>query len=252
MNRGCIHIGTSGWHYPHWVGQFYPRTLSSDHFLPYYAQHLTTVEINNTFYRLPTPQILVGWLTKTPKDFLFTCKASRFITHMKKLKDPKPSIKQFFETVKILKEKLGPILFQLPPRWKINVPRLEEFLKILPKTFSYAFEFRDGSWLDKRIYQLLTNHNAAFCLYNLAGKWSPEIVTADFVYIRLHGPGDPYKGRYSETMLRSWANKCLHWANMGKNVYCFFDNDEQAYAITNALSLKKQITTQQQASNPTP
>jgi uncharacterized protein YecE (DUF72 family) len=245
MNRGSIHIGTSGWHYPHWVGPFYPRTLSDDHFLSYYAQHLATVEINNTFYRLPTPQTLDAWLTKTPKDFLFTCKASRFITHMKKLKDPKESIERFFETVTILKDKLGPILFQLPPHWKINATRLEEFLKVLPKDFSYAFEFRDESWFDERIYQLLTVHNSAFCLYNLADQWSPEIMTANFVYIRLHGPEDPYKGRYPVTMLRSWTNKCLHWAKTGKDVYCYFDNDEQAYAVTNALCLKYQVTAHQ-------
>jgi len=209
-----------------------------------------TVEINNTFYHLPSASTLENWLAQTPKGFLFSCKGSRFITHMKKLKDPQESIERFFVTAKILQEKLGPILFQLPPRWRMNAPRLEDFLKALPKDFSYAFEFRDESWFDERIYQLLTVHNAAFCLYNLAGRWSPEILTADFVYIRLHGPGDPYIGRYSETMLRSWANKCLHWANTGKNVYCFFDNDEQAYAITNALSLKKQITTQQRTSKP--
>jgi len=209
-----------------------------------------TVEINNTFYHLPSASTLENWLAQTPKGFLFSCKGSRFITHMKKLKDPQESIERFFVTAKILQEKLGPILFQLPPRWRMNAPRLEDFLKALPKDFSYAFEFRDESWFDERIYQLLTVHNAAFCLYNLAGRWSPEILTADFVYIRLHGPGDPYIGRYSETMLRSWENKCLHWANTGKNVYCFFDNDEQAYAITNALSLKKQITTQQRTSKP--
>lgn len=241
MNRGCIHIGTSGWHYPHWVGPFYPRTLSSDHFLSYYAQHLTTVEINNTFYRLPTVSTLENWLAQTPKDFLFTCKGSRFITHMKKLKDPKESIERFFETINLLKNKLGPILFQLPPHWRMNAPRLEEFLKTLPKTFRYAFEFRDESWFDEQIYQLLTVHNAAYCLYNLAGKGSPEIVTSNFVYMRLHGPGDPYKGRYNDITLRRWAKKLVGLAHNGKDVYCYFDNDEKGFAVINALTLKSMI-----------
>jgi len=241
MKKGHIYIGTSGWHYPSWVGPFYPSEMPAKEFLPYYASHFTTVEINNTFYHLPSASTLENWLAQTPKGFLFTCKCSRFITHMKKLKDPKESIGRFFVTAKVLQEKLGPILFQLPPHWKINARRLEEFLKALPKDFSYTFEFRDESWFDERIYHLLTANNAAFCLYNLAGNWSPEIITADFVYIRLHGPGDSYKGRYPRTRLRSWANKCLHWAKSGKDVYCYFDNDEQGFAPINALALNNLI-----------
>lgn len=241
MKKGNIYIGTSGWHYPHWIGPFYPPGMPTKEFLSYYAQHLTTVEINNTFYHLPTVSTLENWLEQTPKDFLFSCKSSRFITHMKKLKDPKPSIKRFFETVNILKEKLGPILFQLPPHWKINASRLEEFLKALPKDFSYAFEFRDESWFDERIYHLLTANNAAFCLYNLAGKWSPEIVTANFAYIRLHGPQGPYQGQYDRPMIRTWANKCQKWAQSGKDVYCYFDNDENGYAPINALALQRKV-----------
>jgi len=236
-----IHIGTSGWHYPSWVGPFYPPGMPTKEFLPFYASHLSTVEINNTFYRLPSASTLENWLAETPQNFLFACKASRFITHMKKLKDPKESIERFFETVKTLKEKLGPILFQLPPHWRLNVPRLEEFLNTLPTTFRYAFEFRDESWFDERIFQLLTVHNAAFCLYNLADKWSTEIVTADFIYIRLHGPEGPYQGQYDKSMLRTWGNKCRMWAKAGKDVYCYFDNDEQGFAPINALTLNNMI-----------
>ena len=226
--------------------------MLSKEFLPYYASYFTTVEINNTFYRLPTPQTLDSWLTKTPKNFLFTCKASRFITHMKKLKDPEKSTQRFFECMTLLQKKLGPILFQLPPHWRMNAPRLGEFLKALPKNFSYAFEFRDGSWFDERIYQLLTVHNAAFCLYDLAGMRSPEIVTANFAYIRLHGPGDPYKGRYDDATLRRWAKKLVCWSHNGKDVYCYFDNDDKGFAATNALSLQKQITTHHRNCNLTP
>jgi len=241
MNRGRIYIGTSGWHYPHWVGPFYPEHMPSEEFLSYYARHFETVEVNNTFYHLPSPQTLTSWHDETPKDFLFACKASRFITHMKKLKDPEQSITRFFENIQVLRKKLGPILFQLPPRWTMNVTRLETFLKALPKKYRYVFEFRDESWFAQPIYDVLTKHNAAFCLYNLAGRWTPEVVTADFIYIRLHGPKDAYQGRYPQKVLSHWANKCLYWAKSGKDVYCYFDNDENGYAPINALALQRKV-----------
>ena len=238
---GRIYIGTSGWHYPSWVGPFYPAGIPTKEFLSYYARHFTTVEINNTFYHLPSASTLENWLAETPKDFLFACKSSRFITHMKKLKDPKHSIKRFFGTAKILQEKLGPILFQLPPRWRMNVPRLEGFLKALPKSFRYAFEFRDESWFAQPVYDVLSKYGSAFCLYHLAGRWSPESITTDYVYIRLHGPGEAYQGKYHGHTLRAWANKCRTWAQSGKDVYCYFDNDEKGFATTNALALKSMI-----------
>lgn len=240
-NMGRIYIGTSGWHYPHWVGPFYPSGMASEDFLKCYARHLSTVEINNTFYHLPTPHTLREWKKETPKHFLFTCKGSRFITHMKKLKDPENSIARFLETVTALNHKLGPILFQLPPRWRVNVLRLEEFLKALPKPFRYAFEFRDESWFTQPVYDVLTHYNGAFCLYHLAGRWSPEIVTTDFVYVRLHGPGEAYQGRYQDQTLRVWANKCQKWSLSGKDVYCYFDNDQDGYAPINALALQKKL-----------
>ena len=215
--------------------------MTSEEFLPFYARHLSTVEINNTFYHLPSRHTLREWEKQTPKHFLFACKGSRFITHMKKLKDPEQSIKRFFETLTVLKPKLGPILFQLPPRWRMNVPRLEEFLKTLPKPFRYAFEFRDASWFAQPVYDPLIEHNAAFCLYHLAGRWSPEIVTTDYVYVRLHGPDEAYQGKYHDQTLRAWANKCQKWAQSGKDVYCYFDNDEKGYAPINALALQKKV-----------
>ena len=239
MKPGRIHIGTSGWHYNHWIGPFYPKHTPSAEFLGIYTQHFHTVEINNTFYQLPSHDTLIDWRKGTPKQFLFACKASRFITHMKKLKDPEPSIKRFLETIQVLGNKLGPILFQLPPRWKINVERLEGFLKVLPKKYRYAFEFRDESWFDQSVYAVLAKYHAAFCVYNLAGRWSPEMVTANFVYIRLHGPGRAYQGRYQENVLRAWAKKIRKWSDNGKDVFCYFDNDEKAYAAKDAMKLKK-------------
>ncbi|MCA9473944.1 MAG: DUF72 domain-containing protein, partial [Nitrospira sp.] len=195
----------------------------------------------NTFYHLPALQTLKEWEKETPRNFLFACKGSRFITHMKKLKDPEQSIARFFETIPVLRHKLGPVLFQLPPRWRVNVPRLDEFLKALPQPFRYAFEFRDESWFAQPVYDLLTKYDTAFCLYHLADRWSPEIVTTDFVYIRLHGPSEAYQGKYRAPTLRLWANKCHTWAQSGKDVYCYFDNDQDGYAPINALALQKNV-----------
>ena len=243
MRSGNLYIGTSGWHYPHWVGTFYPTGMASEEFLPYYARHFSTVEINSTFYHLPTSDTLTHWRNQTPRNFLFTCKGSRYLTHIKKLKDPQDGIHRFFEAATKLHSKLGPILFQLPPRWKKNIPRLEAFLNALPGEFRYAFEFRDARWFDKEVYQLLEAHQGGFCLYHLAGQWAPEIVTANFVYIRLHGPGAAYQGTYNQSMLRAWAHKCRNWHSAGKDVYCYFDNDEQGYAPLNALTLLQYLHT---------
>ena len=149
-------------------------------------------------------------------------------------------MKRFFRTIEVLGEKLGPILFQLPPRWGINVTRLEEFLKVLPKKYRFAFEFRDESWFDHTIYDLLAESHAAFCLYNLAGRWSPEIVTANFVYIRLHGPDGPYQGEYDDKTLRKLGKKMREMEfPKERDVYCYFDNDQKGYAVKNALKLQQ-------------
>ncbi len=241
MKPGRLLIGTSGWHYPHWVGPFYPEHMRSSEFLAFYTQHFHSVEINNTFYHLPTREALAEWGHRTPKHFVFSCKASRFITHMKKLKDPEQSIQKFFEAIQMLGNKLGPILFQLPPRWKINLERLDHFLNVLPEKHLFAFEFRDESWFEQDTYTLLSKHNAAFCVCHLAEQWSPMEVTADFVYLRLHGPKDPYQGRYGNRVLQTLAKKCLNWSKQGKNVYCYFDNDENGFAARDGAKLKNLV-----------
>ena len=245
MTRGRIHIGTSGWHYDHWIGHFYPPDSSSEQFLSFYTRYFRTVEINNTFYHLPAQKSLVDWRDGTPKDFLFACKASRFITHMKKLKDPQQSVPRFFAAIDILGDKLGPVLFQLPPRWHANIERLRMFLRELPKGYRYAFEFRDESWFASDTYDALADHNAAFCIYDLAGRQSPDAVTADFVYIRLHGPDGPYRGQYGGRVLYGWAKRCLRWSNERMDVYCYFDNDEKGYAARDALALQNLVEREQ-------
>ncbi|TMI94433.1 MAG: DUF72 domain-containing protein [Bacteroidetes bacterium] len=238
VRKGKIHIGTSGWHYKHWVGTFYPDKTKDADQLAYYFSHFNTVELNNSFYHLPLPQTFTNWRKATPPKFLFAVKGSRFITHMKKLNVEKESINIFFRSVSKLKEKLGPILFQLPPKWNVNTERLKLFLKKLPKKYSYSFEFRNPDWYTEEVFSLLKKYNCAFCIYELAGHQSPKEVTADFVYIRLHGPTPAkYAGSYSDIILKEWAALCMQWQNEEKDVYVYFDNDQAGYAAFNAKTL---------------
>ncbi len=237
MKEGLFYVGTSGWQYKHWIGKFYPTDLKSTDQLKFYLHHLHTVELNSSFYHLPDAATFKKWRTITPDDFIFSVKATRYITHMKKLQDIKESLRTFLKNAKTLKEKLGPILFQLPPKWKLNVERLNEFVKNLPSKHRFVFEFRNETWYDTKVYEILHNKNCAFCIYELAGHQSPEIVTADFVYIRLHGPGEKYQGNYSDEVLKRWSEKILHWLREGTDVYIYFDNDQDAYAACNAQKL---------------
>ena len=236
-----IRIGTSGWHYKHWAGPFYPKNCSPATMFEHYVEFFDTVEINNSFYRLPERRTFEFWREAAPKDFLFTVKASRFITHNKKLKDPEPALERLFGAADGLKKKLGPILFQLPPKWKINLERLAEFLAVLPHGRRYTFEFRETSWIDKKVFALLRRHNAACCLYELAGYRTPLVTTADWVYVRLHGPGGKYEGNYSSAQLAAWAKRIAAWSRHLRAVYVYFDNDQAAYAAHNALKLKQLV-----------
>jgi uncharacterized protein YecE (DUF72 family) len=238
---GPIHIGTSGWHYGHWRGSFYPTDYDPEGFLKFYTGRFHSVEINNTFYHLPTAQALSIWRDTVPPDFIFAVKGSRFITHMKKLKDPERSLALFLERVTLLKDKLGPILFQLPPRWHFNAARLAAFLTALPGTCRYTLELRDVSWINDRTLDLLARYGVAFCIYELDGYLSPKETTADFVYIRLHGPGGPYQGRYGTQTLAEWARAISAWSRQGREVFCYFDNDEAGFAPQNALELQEML-----------
>jgi uncharacterized protein YecE (DUF72 family) len=235
---GTIHIGTSGWHYDHWRGPFYPPDLSPAHFLAFYAERFATVEINNSFYRMPSPAALATWRDATPPSFRFAVKGSRYLTHMKKLKDPETGLANFLPRLEALGEKLGPILFQLPPHWRADPERLAAFLTALPASQRFAFELRDPSWHVPAIYERLAHHNAACCIYDLAGRQSPVALTADFVYVRLHGPDGAYQGCYDLAALAAWARRVREWADTMRAVYVYFDNDERGYAPSNALTLR--------------
>jgi uncharacterized protein YecE (DUF72 family) len=239
MAKGKIYIGTSGWHYKHWTGTFYPAGTKPNEQFSLYQKIFNTVEINNSFYRLPSPETFKRWRKESADNFVFVIKGSRYITHQKKLKEPKQTSNKFFDNVRHLKEKLGPILFQLPPFWKVNVARLKEFLKVLPRKYRYAFEFRNDTWYTDEIFQLLEKYNCAFCIYELAGHTAPIKIVADFVYIRLHGPGDKYQGNYSTKQLTAWTKRCRAWQKKGLDVFVYFDNDQLGYAANNARTLKE-------------
>jgi uncharacterized protein YecE (DUF72 family) len=240
MPRGRCHIGTSGWSYRHWRGPFYPSDMSKGaEQLRFYAERFDTVEVNGTFYRLIETDTFRRWREETPKRFVFACKGSRYLTHMKRLKDPEQGVGRFFERVEALEGKLGPVVFQLPGRFKPDRERLAGFLKALPKGHRYAFEFRDPRWFEPGVLKLLAEHDVALCLYEFAGEQTPLEVTASFVYIRLHGPDGAYQGSYSDAALRTWAERIGAWAKKGLDVYCYFDNDDRAFAPKNALRLKE-------------
>jgi uncharacterized protein YecE (DUF72 family) len=239
------YIGTSGWSYPHWVGRFYPPELKAEQHLRFYAEHFDTVEVNNSFYHLLAPGTVETWVRTVGPEFTFAVKGSRFTTHMKKLKDPVESSALFFESIEGFGATQGPVLYQLPPRWKKNLERLDTFLGALPRRYRYTIELRDQSWIDAEVLELLRRHNAAFCIYELASYESPLHVTADFVYVRLHGPlPEKYAGSYSEAQLRRWRDQIREWNTAGLPVYCYFDNDQAAYAVDNALRLKELLGTQ--------
>jgi uncharacterized protein YecE (DUF72 family) len=209
--------------------------------LDYYAGRFDTVELNNSFYRLPSKSALDNWREETPRSFCFAVKGSRYLTHAKKLKDSAQGIGRFFDRAEILGSKLGPVLFQLPPQWPANPERLESFLKALPGGHRYAFEFRNETWNTGDVLEILRSHGAAYCIFDLAGQQSPLTVTADFVYVRLHGPGGKYEGSYCQAALRRWADRVKLWEAHRKHVYVYFDNDDSGYATQNALTLKKML-----------
>ena len=240
MARGRCFIGTSGWSYKHWRGPFYPAGMSGGAAqLDFYAERFDTVEVNGTFYRLIEAETFRRWHAQTPPGFVFACKGSRFLTHMKRLKDTDQGLRRFFERVEALEGKLGPIVFQLPARFRPDRERLAAFLEALPAGGRYAFEFRDPAWFEPAILELLAARHAALCLYEFAGQETPLEVTAKFVYIRLHGPGGPYQGSYGAAALGAWAKRIRAWTRKGLDVYCYFDNDDSGFAPRNALILKR-------------
>ncbi len=235
-----VRIGTSGWMYDHWEGSFYPPGLSKRNWLVFYAQFFDTVEINSSFYHLPRKETFKRWYEETPPSFLFAVKASRYITHIKKLGDVAEPLKLFYERVEMLRDKCGPLLFQLPPRLAFQGEVFREFLHRLSPSFQHVFEFRHSSFFCEEVYELLQARDIALCFADTPYFPYAEVGTASFVYLRLHGHGSLYTHFYSEEELRLWAKKVNSWKKTGK-VYCYFDNDYQAFAVHNARILRRML-----------
>lgn len=245
-----IHIGTSGWSYDHWQEVFYPKDLlKTKWFSDYYVKFFQTVEINSSFYHLPKKSTFENWSKKTPKDFLFSVKAPRYITHIQKLNNPRESLERFFEAVKGLGKKLEPILFQLPPGLKVNSKRLNQFLIEVDTIFrkkdlsrlKLVFEFRHSSWFCSEIYQILKKHRVCLCFADTPFYPYQEEIITNFLYLRLHGRKELYASNYSSKELKNWAKKIKNWTQKNLEVFLYFDNDTKGYAIKNALEIKRYL-----------
>jgi uncharacterized protein YecE (DUF72 family) len=233
-------IGTSGWHYKSWRGPFFPQEIRGADHLQYYASQFPTAELNGVFYRTPSLDAVRAWRAQTGEDFIFAWKASKFITHWKRLSSNSVnSLALIEERLKILGSKAGPVLFQLPPQFEADADRLAAFFKLLSRKRRYSFEFRHSSWYQAEILALLRKHNASLCLSDHHDAPAPWKRTADFVYIRGHGPGGRYKGHYGSKILSEWATRIRSWKRQGCDVYVYFDNDQKSAAPADALKLMR-------------
>ena len=236
-----IRIGCSGWNYRHWRERFYPKGLPQRRWFGFYAEHFDTVEINNSFYMLPKTETLDKWRAQAPPGFCYAVKANRFLTQAKKLKDCEEPLERMMPLFRRLGPALGPVLYQLPPRLKLNLERLESFLGLVPKDVTNVFEFRDPSWYVPETYALLDRHDAGFCVHDMAGSASERLATGPIAYVRFHGGARKYWGRYSEESLLSWTDWIVGQAKAGRTVWCYFNNDIDAHAIGDAMTLKAMV-----------
>ena len=230
------YVGTSGWHYDHWRESFYPKGLTKSKWLEFYSGHLSTVEINNSFYRLPSEKAFANWWDSSPPEFVFSVKVSRFITHIKRLRNTAEPVAKFMARARLLQGKLGPLLYQLPQNMKRDYRALEDFVKMLPEDACYVFEFRHSSWFDDGVFDILRRYNIGFCIYDMPDFSTPVVTTSDFGYIRFHGSRWLYGGCYSGKELEDWARKITDLDV--RVVYAYFNNDAEGFATKNALKLK--------------
>jgi uncharacterized protein YecE (DUF72 family) len=238
--KAPIRIGTSGWEYRHWAGDFYPKGLARDRWLERYTQEFDTVELNNPFYRLPSGDVFEAWGQRVPPHFRFAVKASRYLTHLKRLRDPEEPLERFWTRASRLRDRLGPVLYQLPPRWRPNLGRLAEFLEAVPDA-AQAVEFRDRRWYSAPTLTLLERANVALCIHDMSGSASPARPVGPFVYVRFHGSGARYGGRYSSQRLTAWATRIAAWAADGLPVWAYFNNDVGGHAFRDAARLRSLV-----------
>ncbi|MFZ3484670.1 DUF72 domain-containing protein [Sphingomonas sp. 3-13AW] len=237
----AVRVGSSGWIYPHWRGRFYPEKLAVKRWFAFYAEHFDTVEVNNSFYRLPKPETFDAWAAQAPASFRYAVKANRYLTQAKKLKDCEEPMARMMPAFRHLGETLGPVLYQLPPRFKLNLDRLEQFLELLPKDVVNVFKFRDNSWHDDAVFSLLERYGASFCAHDMPGSNSPDLAVGPVAYVRFHGGEGKYWGRYSDAALLRWTDWMMAEARKGREVWAYFNNDAEAHAIQDALTLKAML-----------
>jgi uncharacterized protein YecE (DUF72 family) len=246
---GALRIGCSGWTYKDWKGPFYPEGTRDRERLEYYATRFDTAEINASFYRLPSEAAVEGWAARAPAGFVFAWKVSRFITHNKKLRDCGGPVDLVFGRMRRLGDAYGPALIQLPPMLKRDDDRLAGFLKLLPKSGRHTVEFRHPSWYDPAVFRLLGDFDAALCISDHHHAPAPWELTASWAYVRGHGPGGRYFGRYGEAELSAWAGRIADWRGGGLDVYAYFDNDIKSAAPFDALALKALTAKRQRAAS---
>jgi uncharacterized protein YecE (DUF72 family) len=239
MGLGRTRVGCSGWQYKHWRGDFYPADLPASRWFQHYASVFDTVEINNTFYRLPEASTFAAWAERAPRRFLFAVKASRFLTHMKKLKDPEEPLERLFSRMRPLGSHLGPVLYQLPPGWKLDRGRLEHFLHLLPRGVLHVIEFREPSWYRDDVLCLLERSRVSLCLHDMRGSATMRLRVGPAVYVRFHGASGTYNGSYSDERLSGWADWLDEERRAGVDVYAYFNNDVGGHAPRNAVTLRQ-------------
>jgi uncharacterized protein YecE (DUF72 family) len=243
MEHGAqkVYVGTSGWHYSHWAGPFYPDSLPAAEWLEYYAGRFSTVELNSTFYHMPCETTVAGWAKLVPEGFIFAVKASRYITHIRRLRDVGDSVGLFEERISRLGRKLGPVLYQLPPGMHKDLGLLEAFAALLRGQTVAVFEFRHKSWFADDTYELMERQGLAFCVHDWNRVQTPMVRTGRCAYIRLHGPTGRYGGCYTDHALGRWAEWIENQAGEGAKVFVYFNNDAEGYAVANATWLTNRL-----------
>jgi len=255
--RARIWIGCSGWNYKAWRGTFYPKTVATTGWLEHYARQFDTVEVNGTFYRLPERETFAAWAAQTPASFLFAVKASRYLTHLKRLRDAAEPLTRLFSRAAALGSQLGPVLYQLPASLRYDLSLLRDFLALLPRTVTrkrypvrHVMEFRDASWYRDDVFATLEASGVALCLHDKREGPYLDDPRGPFIYIRFHGTSGHYKGSYPSRRLAVWANRIREWSMSGRDVYGYFNNDPGASAPRNAATLLRAIAATPSASAP--
>ena len=237
--RGQSRVGCSGWEYKHWRGDFYPADIPKSRWFEHYAAQFDTVEVNNSFYRLPEKETFARWGERAPRDFVYAVKASRFLTHMKKLKDPEEPVERLFTRMRALRPHLGPVLYQLPPNLKLDRERLEHFLQTIPKEVPQVVEFRDASWYSDDVSRLLEKYRVSRCVHDMKGSATGQERVGPIAYVRFHGATGTYTGDYPPDRLRRWAEWLNGEREKGIDIYAYFNNDVGGHAPRNAVTLRR-------------